>query len=291
MLWAVRAIWLSLAVTVSTVVSDATRAWDAGARLTLALVLYGAWVAGLTALLVPRPLSATALRVVAPAAPAAVLGTVFAHGGPAFGVGWWLVLAHSVAACVLALRCEVFDACAQSQAYGTEIRRALRTPPLLCVVLAVAWSLIAAVAVLGPRWIADGRTAAGVVLLVVGVPVSFVLLRSMHSLTNRFCVFVPAGIVVSDPLTLVDPVLLVREKVAAIGPAAPAAAPLSIDTRLGAYVGGLAIALVETGTFTVRAGRAGTQQRDGQAVVFTPLRAEAMLRIARDHRLPVGAQR
>ncbi len=291
MLWAVRAAWFSLAFTVSSVVADALRSWSAAPTAVVAVLLYGAWAIGLVALLVPRPLSFSVLRIIGPAAPAAVIATRWTVAGPSIGAVWILVLVQAVVACVLVLSAPIADACAQSQAYGTEVRRALRTPPLLCVVLALAWCLIALACTAGPLALANGHTTTGVVECVIALPVLVVLARSVHSLSRRFCVFVPAGIVVSDPLVLVDPVLLVREKVLLIGPAAPKPAPQSIDTRLGAYVGGLAIALVESGTFTLRSGRNATRSVDAAAVVFTPLRAAEVLALAASHRLRVDADR
>ena len=65
----------------------------------------------------------------------------------------------------------------------------------------------------GPLLLAARQWVAGGVLTVAGVVVVVVLARALHQLARRWLVFVPAGVVLHDPLGLVEPVLLIRAHV------------------------------------------------------------------------------
>jgi hypothetical protein len=108
-------------------------------------------------------------------------------------------------------------------------------------------------------------------------------------LSRRFVVFVPAGFVVADPLTLPDPVLLPRERIASMSCAPPNARIDGIDTRLGALAGAIVVALDEPGSFTLRRGRADAHVRQASSVWCTPLRPSSVLALAVERRL--GAAR
>ena len=56
--------------------------------------------------------------------------------------------------------------------------------------------------------------------LAVGAPLAWLLAKSLHNLSRRWAVFVPVGMVLHDPITLLDPVLFQRSTVARVGPAA-----------------------------------------------------------------------
>jgi hypothetical protein len=217
------------------------------------------------------------------AVPSALAGAVLGMRSAALGVAL-LALAHCIAMCACGLHGSVAQACAQSAAYGDEIRRPLRTPPLLCLVLVLAMAVIDLGIATGPLLLADGRVAAGIIVCVIGLPVAALLIRSVHSLSQRFIVFVPAGFVVSDSLTLPDPVLLPREKITRIAPAPADAHPDGIDTRLGALAGAIVVDLDEPGTFTVRQGR-GMATRTASSLWCTPLRPTSVLGTAAERRL------
>jgi hypothetical protein len=72
----------------------------------------------------------------------------------------------------------------------------------------------------------------GLILLVIGWGLAFLLLRSLHLLSRRWAVLVPAGFVIADPMTLTDPVLFVREHILGLGPADPRVRPPAEATDL-----------------------------------------------------------
>src|SRR5690606_42064115 len=71
----------------------------------------------------------------------------------------------------------------------------------------------------GPLLLADRRWVLGGVALAAVLPLAWWGVRSLHTLARRWLVFVPAGMVIHDPLALVDPILLRRGSVRSFGPA------------------------------------------------------------------------
>jgi hypothetical protein len=276
-------LWFLLPLSVGFVLRDAIGTWPSATAMTAAVLLYAAWVAGLVALVAVHPWSFTVLRVVAPSA---AIITIVAVRWATFGIVV-LAVVHAIAATVCCLHGSVAEACTQSAAYGDEVRRPLRTPPPLCLLLAIVVPITAAGISSGPLLLANGGTVWGIVCLVVGLPLAALLLRSLNSLTGRFLVFVPAGLALSDPLTLPDPVLLPREKILRLHNAPPRGRVDGVDARLGAVAGAIVILLDEPGTFTVRRGRGGAATREASSVWCTPQRPSSVLAIAAERH--VGA--
>jgi hypothetical protein len=136
----------------------------------------------------------------------------------------------------------------------------------------------------GPLLLAARQWVAGGLALVVGFPVAAVLMRSMHALSRRWVVFVPAGIVLHDPLTLVDPVLFRRQSVEALHPA-PADSD-ALDLTQGSPGLALELLLLDRADLTlVKPGtRRGASGRTAR-LLFTPTRPGAVLEQARERRI------
>ena len=77
------------------------------------------------------------------------------------------------------------------------------------------------------------RWVVATVVLVVGAPLAFQSVKSLHALARRWLVFVPAGPVVHDLLAMADPVLIKRSAITRFGPAlvGSAAADLTSGAR------------------------------------------------------------
>ena len=92
---------------------------------------------------------------------------------------------------------------------------------------------------------------------------------------------VPAGVVIVDPLILLDPVLMVRADVLGIGPTVPdPALARALDLRLGSRVGSLTIALSEPTSFSRRRGRTDGAMVDTDIVLIAPIRRAEVLTTA-----------
>ena len=212
--WVVRLAWIALPFTVGPPLADALDAASRPVQLVASSGLWAGWAVGVVAVLVPHPLSLTALRIVAPASVVAVVAAAAADHASPLALGWATVTAAWAFAPSFGL------ACVNGPAYPNERRFLLRVPGALLVgPLALAWALTVAGLAAGPLLLAARQWVAGAIAFVVGVPVAVVLVRSMHALSRRWAVFVPAGLVLHDPLTLADPVLFPRQTVEVLRPA------------------------------------------------------------------------
>jgi hypothetical protein len=124
------------------------------------------------------------------------------------------------------------------------------------------------------------------VLAAVAVPLVALLARALHGLSRRWLVFVPAGIVVHDPMTLGDPVLFPRQAIARLGPGRS-----GLDLTLGAFRPPLEIRLHEDAQLTVLRNRK-REEVAARDLLVTPTTPGRVLAYAAVHRIPVGwAQR
>src|SRR5204862_1550127 len=77
---------------------------------------------------------------------------------------------------------------------------------------------------------------------VLGSGAAFVAIRALHGLSRRWGVFVPAGLVLHDPLAVADPVLFQRRLIETLRPAPADTDSLDLTQRAA----GLALELVLT---------------------------------------------
>jgi len=284
-LWCARLAWLVLPVTAGGAFADAVHGWPVGPARLATLMVWLAWASGLLALLAPRPWGTTLLRVVAPLLAAATVLTVSStNAGSAT-----LAIGTTVLAAALALSEPTTAAAGNALAYGDEVRYPIRIPtPLLLGPVPIAVALTGLGAVVGPLLLADADFAAGVPVTVVGLPLAWLLVRSLHSLSRRWLVLVPAGVTIVDSLTLVDPVLLSRDFIAAMRrvPATPLAGSV-LDLRLGTFGGGIEIELEEPAQFARRQGRARGALVDAEMIATSVARPRALLASAGARRITI----
>jgi hypothetical protein len=284
--WCARLTWALLPVSAGVALSDALDGWDAGPAHLAAVLLWAAWTLGLIALLAPRPWGLTALRVVAPTV---VLLTLFSIASTS-GTSATLAVTSAVVAAAFALSAPVAQAAGNSLAYGDEVRFPLRIPLALFfgpVPLAVV--LIAGGASVGPLLVANESYVAGVLISIVGIAFAVVLARSLHSLSVRWLVLVPAGLVVVDPLTLLDPVLMRREYIVGVERLVRTRSETgSLDLRLGTAAGTIAVSLRETHPFARRKGRRDSTLQESAGVLVSIVRPDAFLQAAGGRRIEVS---
>jgi hypothetical protein len=252
--WALRIAWLALPLTAGPAVSDALAEWSSGPRIAGSVLLWVAWAVGLLATLAPRPIALTVLRALAPAF--VVVAVVVVIGADVSTLAAAGALLGTLAVAALAMHPDVAMHAVNGIAYGDEQRFPLRTPvPLFFGPLPLVRAVAVGGLVVGPLLLADGDAAASGVALALGLPASYFAFRALHTLSKRWLVLVPAGVVLVDPMTLADAVLMPREHIRAVRAldAAPAP-PGALDLRLGASAGSTEIALDQPGD-VVRAGR------------------------------------
>lgn len=281
--------WLLLIVTAGPAAADVLDSWSTAPRAVATVLLWAAWGAGVLASFAPRPLGLAVLRVMAAAAlvlaVAAAPGTTVARA--------LLAVAGTAAAAGLAFPPSVGYRFVNGAAYGEERRFPLRVPPALLVgPVPVAGILVTAGVVAGPLLLADERWLPGILAVAAAVPVVRAAGRSLYALAQRWAVLVPAGIVLKDPLTLVDPVLFPRDRIASLRPLPFPTAPADdvLDLRLGAATGSLVLELTEEAQLFRTRGRV----RGGEAVkahrlAFSPRRPDALLTAAASRKKPRGS--
>ncbi|HET7487997.1 MAG TPA: hypothetical protein VFJ85_08715 [Acidimicrobiales bacterium] len=279
--WALRAAWAVLPFTVGPAVAGALAEHGDAVGTVATVGLWAVWGGVLVATLFPHPVSLTAVRC---ATPGAVVAT--AAAGIA---GHWSppALATAALATAVAFLPETGAVCVNGPAYPNERRFLLRAPaPLLLGVLGLAWALAFGPLVAGLLLLAAAVWVAGGVLLALGLPLSWLLLRGMHSLSLRWFVFVPAGVVLHDPIAMADPVLMRRQTVAGLGPAESTTTALDLTQTAP----GLAVELALTEPvpmMRVRPGRRQGESVSAARLLFTPTRPGALLEEAAARGLPV----
>jgi hypothetical protein len=141
----------------------------------------------------------------------------------------------------------------------------------------------------GPLLLADGRILVGVLAILVGIPLAALVVRSLHQLSCRWFVLVPAGIAIADPLTLTEPVLVPRDHIAsARRTTAAALGEGTLDLRSGTLAGGIVLDLSESLEFGRRRGRGNAEVVEPSRVAVAVVRADAALAQARSRRIQVG---
>ena len=285
--WLVRAVWAALPFTVGPAVAAALDGRSRPVQAVASVLLWGAWTAVLLATLVPHPIGLTALRSAAPAAlVAAVAAAAGGHGSAPSSA-----LSLGTAALVMALVFlpETGALFVNGPAYPNERRLPLRVPgALLFGILPGAWLLAVATPSAGLFLLASRKWTAGAAVLALGLPLAATLFRSLHSLARRWVVFVPAGMVLHDPLSLTDPVLFRRQVIESLRPAPADSDSLDLTQRAP----GLALELLlrEESVLMLaeprnRLGKSVTVDR----LLFTPTRPGAVLLEAAGRRVPTGS--
>lgn len=191
---AVAAPWHSLADSASTAVGITLLAWG-----------WLGWTTVAIALLVPAPMSLTAIRTITPLA--VVSAIVAASPLAVFG---------AVVAMVLATSSVFADAMVQGGAYGDEQRFALRTPVPYMAPAVIAWAAFSAAIIGGTLLIAAQNYVAGVPLTLVGLFLARTVPARLHRLSRRWLVLVPAGVVLHDHLVLGETVMVQRRNITRI---------------------------------------------------------------------------
>jgi hypothetical protein len=283
--WVGRIGWLLVAVVGGAAVNDAIDERSNAVTLVAAVGGWTIWGLVALALLIPSVRSLTIVRLLAPLALVATLAAALAGAGTPEVVGLLLTASLSVAAIFTA---EFGHWMVQASAYGDEYRNILRPPVAAATAAVIAWLLWAGCLVVGPLALAGTRWVIGAVLTALAVAGWILLGPRWHRLSQRWLVFVPAGLVVHDPVVLADTIMLRTPQVAhlRLAPADTEAADLTGPTS--GHV--LEVATTETVT-TVLAFT--PQEPNGRAIHLTamlvaPSRPGTALAVADDRGLPVG---
>ena len=280
--WVVRVWWAALPFTAGPVLADGLSGTSAAWRSTASVGLWALWAAVLVGSLLAHPATLVLVRL---SVPAAVVALVWAGKGDAVWHEVVLVGAVTGAVAAISLSAPVGQVFVNGISYGDEIRLLLRPNAVLLAgpVPAAAAITIGGV-VSGPLLLAAELWAAGVAVTVAGTALAVFGARSLYSLTRRWLVFVPAGVVLHDHQAVQDPVLLRRRALAGIGPAPRESDAL--DLTQGAA--GLIIELAMSQPITVvpparRKDR--SEEAQASAILLAPSRPGQVVELARQRQL------
>lgn len=284
--WPARATWALLPLLLGPALGEALSEHSLAVARTESVLAWATWAGVLVAVLVPRTVSLTALRIAAPAAFGAAAWAAFAGGNTVAGAAG---AGSGALAVVAALAPTTGDAFVNGSSYGDERRLPLRVPgPLLFGPLPLAWIAVVAGVGAGPLLLAARHWIAGGAASAVGLPVALMALRALHGLSRRWAVLVPAGLVLHDHHALAEPVLFARRTISRLGPAPVTAAREAVDLTQGAFGLALELELAEP-TELVRRSRVAPRRTERvQKLLFTPTRPGALLAAAATRRFPVG---
>jgi len=181
---------------------------DATPRSTASATLWVLWAVGLTATLVPLPLTLTALRLGGPAVAALSAWSAEATSN---AVHTSFALAAAVLVVLATFAAPVADRFVDGASYGDERRFLLRAPGPVALVLGPSATVVAIAGTsVGPILLLDSRWVAGGIATALGATLAAMAFRSLHRLARRWIVLVPAGFVLHDHLALAEPTLLQR---------------------------------------------------------------------------------
>ncbi len=288
--WAFRALWVVAPFAAGPALAEALDPRTGAVRAVASVALWLGWGVVLAASLVPSTVSLTVVRVLAPAAAVAAVWAVATGGDDAVAVGGSevIALAATTAAAVVAMGAGLGDRFIDGSSYGPERRFALRVPaPVLFGPLELSWAVAVGGTLTGPLLLAATQWVAGIAAVVIGLPLAALAVRSLHTLSRRWLVFVPGGLVVHDPLTVTESVLMPRTMIAALGPA-----PADTDAYdLTQRAAGLALQVdldepLPVSLYRPRASRPETATVE--RLLVTPSRPAAVLAAAAERRLPVA---
>ena len=282
MLLAVRIAWFALPLTAGPALAHGLRDASTPVQVVASALAWLAWGGVGVAVLVPRTVSLTALRIGAPAALATSIWAAVrsGDGGVAeiVAIGWTALLAAVVLFVPV-----VTDLFVDGSSYGPERRMALRTPaPLFLGPVELAWVVVVAGLAAGPLLLAAHSWVLGVIALAAGAVVVRPAARSLHQLSRRWVVFVRVGFVLHDPVTLADPVLFRKQDVRSLGPAPADAEGDSTDVTGRALGLALELRLRTKATMALVQRRNQSRTIDTDRVLFTPARPGAFLNEARE---------
>lgn len=288
--WGPLAVWLTVPFLAGPAFADALAIRSRPVQLTGSTILWALWAAGLLLTLVPTTVSLTGVRIVAPAVLVASCWATLSgadSGNAALAlIDAWVVL-------VALTNRWVGHVQVNGSSYGDEERFLLGIAgPLLLGPLEVAWLLLVTGATAGPLLLAAGNWLLGIPAIVVGWPVAYVMTRSMHGLSRRWLVLVPAGLVVHDYSAVTESVLVPRRQLDQVS--LGLADTDAVDLTLGALGPGVQIDLVDTLAVSLRPGRrpgrgASAEVVETSSLLVSPVRVLPFLRAVGRRGLPVVA--
>lgn len=287
-LWIFRAVWLVLPLTAFPLLNRALSQGGDTLELGGTIALWVIWAAMMILSMVPRTETLTASRIIAPASLAAVIAAVISLlDDGTIDAALVLGIVGAGTAALLAFHPAVSDAFADGSSYGDEQRFLLSTPgAIMAGPIQLVWASIVFGGTVGPILLLAERWILGGVLTVVGWPLAYLAIPVLHRLSNRWLVFVPAGMVVHDKTALREPQLFRKTSITALGPA-PADTTYE-DLTLNALGLALRAELIEPSKVVVNQRGKDVEPTDIGGFLVSPNRPGKVIAAAKDRGFAIG---
>ena len=211
--WGPRILWAAVALAGVWSIGDALDGRSQSVRVTATVAAWLLWGIGVVALVVPSPLGLTVMRMLCVLTCGAA--AVSWAGGAAPAPGGTFVACALICA-VLVGGADFGQCCVQASAYGDERRFLLRPPAAFVMPIAVAGLLWSTAALAAPLLLAAEQWVLGAIVAFVAISLTWLLLPRFNTLSRRWLVLVPAGLVVHDQVVLAETLMVSRADVAGI---------------------------------------------------------------------------
>jgi hypothetical protein len=244
--WGPRILWVVVAVGGSWSIGDAVDGRSVAVRSTVMVGGWLMWGIGVVALVVPSTLGLTVMRMVNAVACAAATASWVA-GAPAAPGG--VFVACTLVGGLLIGGADFGQRCVQASAYGDEQRFLLRPPVAFLLPVTVAGISWVAAVLAAPLLLASGRWVVGGLAAIVASLLTWLLLPRFNTLSRRWLVLVPVGVVVHDQVVLAETLMVQQPDVIGIdlalagteaadftGPAAGHAVEISVRSMITALL-------------------------------------------------------
>lgn len=277
-MWGPRLLWLAVALSGGWSIGEAIDGRSNAVRVTVTVGAWLVWGVGVVALVVPSALSLTVMRMVITVTSGASVVSWAYGASPGAGGGF---VACAVACGVLVGGAEFGRQCAQASAYGDEQRFLLRPPAAFLPPVAVAGLVWVAGVIAAPLLLASRRWIIGGPVAVVAVLLTWLLLPRFNTLSRRWLVLVPAGLVVHDQVVLGDTLMVPRADIVGIDLALAGTEAADFTGPAAGHAVEIAVRSMVTALLApTRANPRGTALHV-QSFLVAPTRPGAVLRAAR----------
>ncbi len=206
LLWLIRGLWVGAAVVALMTLAETLQELGTTQFVAIVVPLWLCWLGGFVGLLVPSNLSLTTIRVVSP-----ILTAVWIS----LAIDWQTAMAAAATSSVLLLLIYSHRfgfAMVNGSAYGSE-KRYLLAPPVPAVAVVNVCGAASIVAAIWSVRLIQGGSVWIIAAAALFAAATFVLTRFSHQLSLRWIVFVPAGLVVHDPIALSHSALFRRPEI------------------------------------------------------------------------------
>jgi len=186
---------------------------SAAVQMTGTTLAWAVWGAVVIASFISHPITLTVLRI---GTPVVASFMIFVVANQDTSVRQITSAAVSIAVLLLSFSAEIGSIYVQASAYGDEKRFALR-PPVVLIAPILLSTLVADLSIISLPLLVAAKDWPVAIVSLVGLYISArYFLPRIHSLSRRWLVFVPAGVVIHDEIVLLINLMIRKQELSQI---------------------------------------------------------------------------